>query len=133
MRLHNMKLHFRKQKTDIGGKAMRNRVTKKLFMIGLTFILTFGMSSVAYAASHIGACGATGRVVYCGSFLQNTSDGTHVLYTTNNGTKVTCNKTREMHLHTLKCAGCGATMESNVVRTCRIKHQYCPNEENVCK
>ncbi len=112
---------------------MKRKILKKAAMFGLTVVLLTGTSNVALAAEHVGACGATGRSVYCGSLLQNVGDGSHLVYITSNGTRVTCNKTKELHYHTIKYSGCGATMEQNVVRTCRIKHQYCPTEENVCK
>lgn len=113
-------------------KNLRKKIHQGVVLAALICGL-MGNSLVTHAANHIGTCGATAVRIYCGAYLQSVSAGSHLLYTTSNGINVNCAKTNIMHFHTINCAGCGAIQQSNVVRTCIVDHQICPDETSVCQ
>ena len=108
---------------------------RNIVCIGLAVVMLLASTSTVNAATHVGGCSATSKTIVCGAFYNRTSNGAHVLYTTENGTIVSCSKEAEMHYHVIKCANsaCGAIYQSNAIRTCTVIHSVCPNETGCCQ
>lgn len=105
----------------------------KMF-VGMGLVVCFLLTGTkeVLAITHIGSCGATLKKVTCGIFVGNAA-GSHVVYTTSNGTKVWCSTTAEKHNHVVSCANCGAVYSPASTRTCMVRHTYCPAETGVCQ
>ena len=96
--------------------------------LGLTLLLALSGAREVNAAD--GHCGTV--KVACGSAVANVPVESHQVYVSSK--PVTCQRTKEMHLHTISCTGCGAVLRSNVVGTCIIKHtSTCPTEVGDCQ
>ena len=94
--------------------------------LGLALFLALGGAREVRAADH---CGTT--KVTCGGFVGNVSMESHQVY--KEGGLVNCQRTQELHFHTISCNGCGAVLKSNVVHACLIKHTQCPAESGNCQ
>ena len=94
--------------------------------LGLALFLALSGAKEVNAADH---CGTTR--VSCGQFVANATIESHRVYVA--GNVVTCQRTKEIHLHTISCTGCGAVLRSNVSGTCIIKHTNCPTEAGDCQ
>lgn len=95
--------------------------------LGLALFLALSGAREVTAAD--GHCGTV--KVACGSPVANVPVESHQVFY--NGNVANCQKTKEMHLHTITCTGCGAVLRSNVVGTCIIKHTICPTETGDCQ
>lgn len=95
--------------------------------LGLTLFLALSGTKEVNAADH---CGAT--KVSCGSWVANAPIESHKIIDAS-GETVTCQRTKEIHLHTISCTGCGAVLRSNVAGTCIIKHTRCNTEVGDCQ
>ena len=69
--------------------------------LGLALFLALSGAREVNAAD--GHCGTV--KVACGSPVANVPVESHLVYVA--GKPVTCQKTKEMHLHTISCTGCG--------------------------
>ena len=95
--------------------------------LGMALFLALSGVREVNAADH---CGTT--KVACGSWVANAPIESHRVYV--DGNPVTCQRTKEIHLHTISCTGCGAVLKSNVAGTCIIKHtSTCPTEAGDCQ
>ena len=85
--------------------------------------------------THAEGCRATLQAVICGNWVSNASWGTHDVYDAKNHYTVICTKTREIHLHTIRCANssCGAVYETGDARACIEKHSYCTTVTGLCQ
>ena len=95
--------------------------------LGLALFLALGGAREVRAADH---CGTT--KVTCGGFVSNVSVESHKVHTAL-GKVITCQKTEELHFHTISCTGCGTVLKSNVVGVCLIKHTVCNSEAGNCQ
>lgn len=100
---------------------------KKCCCLGLALFLVLGGAKEVSAADHCGTVKVT-----CGALVDNVSIDSHKVYN-KYGNLVTCQRTRELHFHTISCNGCGAVLKSNVVHACLIKHTQCYNESGNCQ
>lgn len=91
------------------------------------FLALSGAKEVNAADGHCGTIKVT-----CGGLMANASTEPHPVYLSN-GTIKTCQRTNEMHFHTISCTGCGAVLKSNVVGICLIKHTICNSEAGNCQ
>lgn len=90
-------------------------------------------STKAYSQPHVEGCSATTKIVSCNlSSTQSQGGHSHVLYETPNG-KVICAITRIVRTHNEFCAGCRATLATNVAKICEYRHEYCPDQTGLCK
>ena len=93
----------------------------KMFMcVAMAVTLLFHGTSTVYAVTHVDGCRATVQTILCGAWVSNASAGTHTWTDSESGDKIVCTKTREIHLHTIKCANssCGAIYATNAARAC---------------
>ncbi|MBD5478958.1 MAG: hypothetical protein HDR14_06650 [Lachnospiraceae bacterium] len=95
--------------------------------LGLTLLLALSGAREVNAAD--GHCGTI--KVSCGNKVADVAIEPHQVYV--NGNIVACQRTKEMHLHTISCTGCKTVLKSNVVGTCIIKHTICPTETGDCQ
>ncbi len=95
--------------------------------LGLTLFLALSGAREVNAADH---CGTTR--VSCGQVVANATVESHRIYD-GSGNIIACHRTKEMHLHTISCSGCGVVLRNNVVGTCIIKHTICPTEAGDCQ
>ncbi len=94
--------------------------------LGLTLFLALSGAREVNAADH---CGTT--KVACGRWVANAPIESHLVYY--NGSVENCQRTKEIHLHTISCTGCGAILRSDVAGTCIIKHTRCNTEVGDCQ
>lgn len=108
---------------------------RNIVCIGLAVVMLLANTSTVNAATHKEGCNATLKAVVCGSLVGNVSEGSHMVYSSATGGYVTCNKTAEKHFHVIRCANssCGAIYQTNVVRTCIIKHTQCTVQTGLCQ
>lgn len=108
---------------------------KAIICTGMAVAMLLVNTGTVNAATHISGCSTTTKSIVCGSVFNRISNGSHVLYTTANGTVVACSKEAEMRHHVIKCSNlaCGAVYQSDAIRTCTIIHTYCPNETGCCQ
>lgn len=95
--------------------------------LGLALFLALSGVREVNAADH---CGTT--KVACGGFVDNVSIESHKVHTAL-GKIITCQKTNELHFHTISCSGCSTVLKSNVVGICLIKHTVCNSEVGNCQ
>lgn len=94
--------------------------------LGLALFLALSGAREVNAADH---CGTTR--VGCGRWVANATIESHRVY--ENGNIVSCQRTKEMHLHTISCTGCGAILKTDVLGTCIIRHTSCNTEVGDCQ
>ncbi len=101
---------------------------KKCCCLGLALFLVLGGAKEVSAAD--GHCGTV--KVSCGRYVANVNMESHQVYI-NGGSIVGCQRTQEMHLHTISCNGCGEVLKRDVLGTCIIKHTVCNTEAGDCQ
>ncbi len=110
----------------------------KLFAcLAMAMTLLWHSTSTVYAAGHVAGCLAEDKIIMCGAWVSNASAGTHTWLDMESGDTIVCSKTREIHLHTIKCANssCGAVLSTNSARACIEIHtaSICPTKTGLCQ
>lgn len=109
---------------------------KNVICFGMAILLLMVPSMRADAATHKAGCGATAQRIECTSIrVLGGSEGSHLLYTTANGTMVWCDKYSEQFRHNIYCANsaCSVLLAGNVARKCKVYHSVCPDETGLCQ
>ena len=101
---------------------------KKCCCLGLVlFLMLGGVKEVNAADGHCGTIRVT-----CGGLVGNATIEPHKVHTVL-GKVITCQRTKELHFHTIFWTGCNTALKSNVVGTCLIKHTVCNSEVGDCQ
>lgn len=110
---------------------MKRRINKCI-CIGLALCMFWGGAGEVSAA-HGNGCNSTLKKVICGSHAGYSSPGSHILYVTENGTEVVCQRTEEVKFHNIVCTTCSFTFQKDTARICTRHHTYCPDESGLCQ
>lgn len=103
------------------------RVAKRIAAMAMAAVMVCGVASPVEAAVHQPGCGATGKTQVCGSYKRTTTSSHHL------HTNVYCYMTGYIYSHYYICSGCKVNVGNGQEKICYRAHQYCPQEDYLCK